>query len=99
MLFAKQAAPICIKKIMINDILSDCFNELIEVLAKNVHARWLQKREKAGWTYGITRNDTLKQTPCLVPYDKLSEDEKQYDRETVITVLTTLDELGYKIIK
>lgn len=50
-------------------------------MAKNVHEVWAQNRINEGWKYGDKRNDELKQHPCLVPYEELSEVEKDYDRE------------------
>ena len=49
--------------------------------------------------YGEQRNDLLKQTPGLVPYDELSESEKQYDRDTAIQILKLIVSLGYSIEK
>lgn len=57
-------------------------NELAEAIAKNVHEVWSAGRMADGWIYGGERNDSLKQHPCLVPYEKLSELEKDYDRRT-----------------
>ena len=50
--------------------------ELGEKIAENVHDVWAEGRVKGGWTYGETRNDELKQHPCLVPYGDLSDSEK-----------------------
>jgi len=52
-----------------------------------------------GWKYGQERNDRLKEHPCLVPYEELSEEEKEYDRRTVITTLSFLIDNGYEIKK
>ena len=56
--------------------------ELAEQMAKNVHEVWSAGRIADGWTYGEVRNDTLKQHPCLIPYEDLPESEKAYDRNT-----------------
>lgn len=73
--------------------------ELTEKIAENVHDVWAKGRIAEGWTYGETRNDGLKQTPCLVPYEKLTEAEKQYDRNTAMETLKLVLALGYKIEK
>jgi hypothetical protein len=52
-----------------------------------------------GWTYGPERNDALRQTPCLVPYDELPESEKSYDRETAGCVIQALLEEGFSITR
>lgn len=74
-------------------------NELLEELAKNVHDQWSKQRIAEGWTYGPERNDALKQTPCLVPYEQLPEIEKEYDRNTALQTIKFLLEKGYKITK
>ena len=47
---------------------------LVEKMAKNVHEIWAQTRINQGWTYGEVRNDELKQHPCLIPYEELTEE-------------------------
>lgn len=72
---------------------------LTEKIAENVHEVWAQGRIREGWTYGESRNDALKTTPCLVPYSELSDAEKQYDRNTAMETLKLITALGYKIEK
>lgn len=71
----------------------------LEFVAKKVHEEWMSGRIKDGWTYGEERDDKAKRTPCLVPYENLSEIEKEYDRRTSMRVMEALKELGYKIQK
>ena len=71
--------------------------DLTEKIAENVHDIWAAGRIKEGWTYGETRNDELKTTPCLVPYDELTESEKEYDRHTALETLKLIVALGYEI--
>ena len=73
--------------------------ELTELIAKNVHEVWAKQRIEEGWTYGATKNSELKTTPCLVPYEELSESEKDYDRNTALETLKLVSKLGYKIEK
>ena len=77
--------------------LPDTLNELAEFLAKNVHEVWSAERMADGWTFGKERNDALKQHPCLVPYEELSEKEKEYDRKTSQETLKLIKKLGFKI--
>ena len=60
---------------------------LAENIAKNVHEVWSAGRMKDGWTYGEERNDAEKKHPCLVPYEELSEEEKEYDRNTSVETI------------
>ena len=72
-------------------------NELVELMSENVHEVWAQNRISQGWSYGEVRNDELKQHPCLVPYEDLSEEEKLYDRETSTETLKLILKLGFNI--
>lgn len=72
---------------------------LVEDMAKNVHEVWAQTRIDQGWTYGVERNDALKQHPCLIPYEELPEEEKEYDRNTSLSTLKLIHKLGFKIDK
>lgn len=72
---------------------------LSEQISKNVHEVWSKNRMEQGWTYGEQRNDEKRETPCLVPYDELSEEEKDYDRNTSQETLKLILKLGFKITK
>ncbi len=72
---------------------------LTEALAENTHDVWAAGRIKQGWTYGPTRNDTTKETPCLVPYADLPDSEKAYDRMTAQETIKLILKLGYRITK
>ena len=72
---------------------------LVEQMSKNVHEVWAETRIQQGWTYGEQRNDELKTHPCLVPYEELPEEEKEYDRNTAIGTLKLIMKLGFKICK
>ena len=80
-------------------VLPQELNELAEMIAKNVHEVWSAGRMKDGWTYGEERNDAERKHPCLVPYEELSESEKEYDRNTSQETLKLIRKLGFKIVK
>ena len=78
-------------------VLSDELMQLTEEMARNVHDVWAVGRIAEGWTWGPERNDAKKENPCLVPYEKLPEGEKAYDRNTAIQTLKLILSLGYRI--
>lgn len=80
-------------------VITEDIKQLIEKIAEQVHITWMEGRIKDGWTYGPERNDAKKQTPCLVPYDELPEEEKEYDRNTALATIKCILKEGYKIIK
>ena len=79
--------------------LSKELEQLADLMSKNVHEVWAETRIMQGWKYGEQRNDELKTHPCLVPYEDLSEEEKEYDRNTSIGTLKLIMKLGFKIGK
>ena len=72
---------------------------LAEEIARNVHEVWSESRMKEGWTYGENRDDGTKRHPCLVPYEDLTESEKEYDRNTSQETLKLIMKLGFRIVR
>src|SRR5437762_1727846 len=75
--------------------LSQELARLGEVLARNTHENWAKLRISDGWRYGPFRNDERKEHASLVPYEQLSESEKNYDRQTAMEIVKTLLAMGY----
>lgn len=71
--------------------------ELTEKIAKNTHDVWAVGRMNEGWIYGKKKDDTIKTTPCLVPYEELPDSEKEYDRNTSLETVKLIIKMGYKI--
>jgi len=69
-----------------------------EFLAEQVHEAWAAKRVAEGWSHGPARDDVKKQTPNLVPYDQLSEEDRDYDRRVSSHTLALLLHRGYRIV-
>lgn len=73
--------------------------DLAQAISKNVHEVWAAGRMSEGWTYGLTRNDEKRETPCLVPFEELSDEEKAYDWNTAANTLKLIMSLGFEIKK
>ena len=78
-------------------ILPPELDALVEQLAENNHDHWARQRIDAGWTYGPERDDVRKTHPDLVPYQELTEEEKEYDRTSVVETLKVILMLGYQV--
>ncbi len=78
---------------------SDELLMLGEYLAKNTHEVWARQRISEGWTYGEMRDAEKKTHPDLVPYEELTEGEKEYDRNTSMETIRVILSLGYRIVK
>jgi len=73
--------------------------ELTERIAENVHDVWAMGRMREGWKYGPVKDLEEKETPQLVSYADLPEEEKAYDRNTAFETLKLITKLGFKIEK
>ncbi len=71
--------------------------EEVELLAEMEHERWVLEREADGWTYGETRDVDAKISPHLRPWDELTEEVKEYDRETVRGIPEFLAKAGFEV--
>lgn len=87
-------APVCTKDVALPPALL----ALGELLAENAHEVWAAQRISQGWAYGPRRDDSAKETPCLVPYQELPEGEKVYDRQTALETLRLIVKLGWQLI-
>lgn len=82
-----------------NVVIPEELESLVEKMAKNVHEVWAESRLAQGWTLGEKRDDEKKTHPCLVPYEELPEEEKEYDRNTSLGTLKLIMKLGFKIVR
>lgn len=61
------------------------------------HESWLKEKQETGWVYGETKDAVAKTHPCIVPFEKLPEDQQQKDHLFVRTVTTMAMALGYPV--
>jgi class 3 adenylate cyclase/tetratricopeptide (TPR) repeat protein len=71
----------------------------LEHLAVREHQRWAEDRLRQGWTYAPLRNNAKKQHPLLVPWEQLSEPEKEKDRDAVRNMPVILNMAGFRLRK
>jgi hypothetical protein len=78
---------------------SDHLEYHIERLAEAEHDSWMEHRKKNGWQYHKYRDDLLKRHPALLPYEKLSENDKKKDRNSVRHFSNMVHLAGYRITR
>jgi len=71
----------------------------LEVLSIMEHGRWWADRALNGWRFGPVRDDAQKIHPNMVPYDDLSEADKQKDRDSVMEMTKILRGEGMVITR
>jgi hypothetical protein len=89
-----EMQPLTSKGNAINQIPDD----VIEILAMIEHDDWVKERIDSGWVYGENKDIENKMSPYLVPYDELTEEIKDYDRDTIRNIPELLELIGMKII-
>lgn len=80
-------------------VLTDNVRDLIELLAENIHDIWARQRYSEGWHYGPRTDPDKREHACLVPYDRLSDTEKDCDRQMAEQTIKAIVALGYMIEK
>lgn len=80
-------------------IVEDELIELREAIAENAHEVWAETRRNEGWTYGPERDDVRKQHPDMLPYNRLPESEKEYDRIMAMNTIKLVKKLGWELTK
>ena len=71
----------------------------IELLAFMEHQRWWADRSINGWKFAKTRDDQNRLHPNMLPYDELSEADKQKDRDSVLKMLDVFRSKGYRVVR
>ncbi|HNX34693.1 MAG TPA: NAD-binding protein [Kiritimatiellia bacterium] len=71
----------------------------VELLAEMEHNRWNAERLLDGWVYGEISDKKRKISACIVPWNELPDDIKEYDRQTVRKIPDFLHAVKQKICK
>lgn len=81
--------------------LTDELVNVVELLSKNMHETWAESKINAGFSYAPVRSHYLdsgaQTSPMLVPYEMLSESEKEMNRENASQLVKTMLVAGYTI--
>lgn len=70
----------------------------VETMAEMEHGRWNVERLADGWRYG-PKDVAKKTSPYLVPWNRLTEDIKDYDRKAVCNFPNVLKEAGFEVYR
>jgi hypothetical protein len=71
----------------------------VEHLAKLEHQRWMEERLTSGWSFGPTKDVGAKRSPFLVPWDDLTEEIRDLDRDTVRAMPRFLATVGFVVVR
>jgi hypothetical protein len=71
----------------------------VDLLSRREHARWCAERRRAGWTYAAARDEARRRHPSLVPWDELTEEDKERDRRAVRHIPALAARAGFVIVR
>ncbi len=77
--------------------ITELTTEEVELLGRMEHDRWVNERLDAGWSFGPTKDIGAKKSPYLVPWEQLTEEIRDLDRDTVRKIPEFLAQLGYAV--
>jgi hypothetical protein len=71
----------------------------IEIIAELEHERWVSDLQTNGWVLNKKRNVEKKLSPYLVPWNELTDEIKEYDRQAMRAMSDFLGKVGFEIYK
>jgi TrkA-N domain/RyR domain len=69
----------------------------VEWLGRAEHDRWCTDLEADGWRWGATKDAAARLHPKLVPWERLTEDDRDKDREPIRQLPEMLARVGFEI--
>lgn len=70
----------------------------LELLAEEEHDGWMDSRARNGWVFGSPRDDDRRISDKLVPYARLTDDDKKKDRNAVRNYAKIVARANYVIV-
>jgi len=70
----------------------------LETLAEKEHERWMKLKLESGWQYAPETDKKKYLHAALVPWEELSEEDKEKDRVMVRQIPDILAHAGYTIV-
>ena len=80
-----------------NIALSGYLTMSADLIARYMHDIWAKDMIDNGWKYGTTFDENNKEHPYLKPYNELSIERRNHERNKIIQVLKATIYLGYTI--
>jgi RyR domain len=89
--------PIDVSSVMVETGSGSDLGTLIDKLAWNSHEVWAKDKRSQGWRYGKRRDMKKKLHPQMLPYSRLSEEDKKWDVTQAAELVKVIHALGYRV--
>ena len=80
------------------DLQADKWQATVERMSEMEHGRWNVERFLRGWRWAEKKDVARKTSPYLVPWSKLPDEIKEYDRRAMRNLPLILAEKGYQVV-
>ena len=67
-------------------------------MAEAEHGGWEEQKRIDGWTYARQRNDEALRHHLLIPYERLTSGDREFDRKSIRSYPTLAEKAGFKIV-
>lgn len=81
------------------EVIPEIPEDIVEALAEFEHREWVKERTLSGWVYGDIKDTEKKISPYMVPYEELSEEIRELDRDTIRNIPELLDMIGMAVYR
>ena len=71
-------------------------HEEVELLAQMEHERWWSQKQAAGYVFGPKRSDAEGTHPSILPWEELSGEEREKDRQAVQEIPARFADAGFE---
>ncbi len=71
----------------------------IEAMSMIEHDRWWDERSNNGWVYGPKKDVKNRISPYMVPWEELSDEIREYDRQAVRNMIPILEGIGLFVVR
>ena len=83
----------------ITSFAGEMFKADVERMAELEHGRWNIERLREGWRFGTTRDNVKKIQNCLVAWEILPDDIREYDRTSIRAFPEILTKAGLEVFR
>jgi len=91
--------PLSGKPDAITSFAGEMFKADVERMAELEHGRWNIERLREGWRFGTTRDNAKKIHNCLVAWEILPDDIREYDRTSIRAFPEILTKAGLEVFR
>lgn len=80
-----------------DQVLTHRWDEILDAWGKQQHAKWVSRKQQAGWRYGVRMSVKHKTHPWIQPWESLPASARDLNVQGVKDLMHILKQFGYQI--